>query len=177
VRALFAAILISALVANAAAATTIQYQVVDLPDTTPGLDLWQYQYTLSGASLRAGQGFDVYFPVAAGFQFGALVAPQLAPSSDWDVLAIQPDPALPADGLFDVVALVDSPLLGGPFTATFIWPGNGTPGPQSFEIFDEQLQVIESGTTTPVPEPATGLLLFASLIGAAAFSWRPRSRR
>jgi hypothetical protein len=175
-RAAFLAVLLSGLLSSAVGAATIQYRAIDLPDETPGLDLWEYQYTLSGVSLLAGQGFDVYFPVADGFQFGALVAPQLAPSSDWDVLAIQPDPALPADGLFDVVALVDAPSPGGPFTATFIWPGNGTPGPQSFEIFDEQLQVTESGVTTLVPEPATAALLLAGLIGAAAFARAPTRR-
>lgn len=129
-------------------AASIEYRAIDLPDATPGEDLWEYRYTLSGVSLLSGQGFDVYFAVANGFLFRDLVDPQLGPSSDWDVLAIQPDPGLSFDGLFDAVALVDAPSLSVDFISTFIWGGTGTPGAQRFEVFDEQLQVIESGTTT-----------------------------
>ena len=144
---------------------TIRYEAVDLPDSVPGEDLWQYHYSVSGASLLSGQGFDVYFALSDGFLFGDLVAPQSAPSSDWDVLAIQPDAGLAADGLFDVVALVDDPSPGAEFLSTFIWRGTGTPGSQPFEVFDEQLVVTESGTTTPVPEPATIGLVLMAVIG------------
>ena len=149
---------------SAPAAAIMTYQVQNL---VPAEDVWQYRYTLTGVSLLAGQGFDVYFPVADGFQFGDLVDPQTGPSSDWSVLAIQADPSIPADGLFDVIALVDHPALTGVFTSTFIWrAGSGigapTPGPQYFEIHDEEFNVTESGTTV-APEPGSAALVLAAL--------------
>ena len=147
-----------------ARAASITYQVADLPDSAPGEDLWQYTYGLSGAALAAGQGFDVFFAVADGFEFGDLVGPQTGPDPDWDVLAIQADPGLGADGLFDAVALVDDPPLAGTFTSTFIWRGAGAPGAQHFELFDEQLQVTESGTTRPMPVPEPSACLPAALV-------------
>lgn len=39
----------------------IQAQAINLPDSAPGQDLWQYRYTVSGYSFPAGHGFDVYF--------------------------------------------------------------------------------------------------------------------
>jgi hypothetical protein len=157
--------------AVSAAGAMIQYEAVDLPDTVPGEDLWQYHYTVSGYSLLAGQGFDVFFAVADGFQFGDLVDPQTGPSSDWDVLAIQADPGLPADGLFDVVALVDDPAPGATFVSTFIWRGTGAPGAQHFELFDEQFAITESGTTTPLtvaPEPTLFGLAVIGLLAIGA---------
>jgi len=149
-----------AVCAGGARGASISYQATDLPDTVPGQDLWQYQYSLSGTSLSAGEGFDVFFALADGYQFGDLVDPLTGPSGEWDVLAIQADPGLPADGIFDAVAIVNDPISTAPFTAAFIWRGTGTPGAQHFEIFDSSFTVTESGTTAPEPT-ATALVLVA----------------
>ena len=34
---------------------TFRFEVVDLADTTPGQDLWEYSYQVSGLTLTAGQ--------------------------------------------------------------------------------------------------------------------------
>jgi hypothetical protein len=167
--------------ASHAFGASITYSAVDLADSVPGDDLWEYRYSLGAewAALLAGQGFDIYFAVADGFEFGDLVAPQMSSSPDWDVLAIQADPALPADGLFDAVALVDSPDFTGTFIATFIWRGNGEPGAQYFEVFDEQLNVTESGMTqlASVPEPKTVGVALMAVLATLAVTRRPSRRR
>ncbi len=77
---------------------------------------------------------------------------------------------MPDDGIFDAMALVDNAETDF-FSIAFHWLGDGVPGSQTFEIYDENFTLIEQGiTTTPVPEPTTllllgfGLLSFASLI-------------
>jgi hypothetical protein len=160
-----AAVVITGLMLASAAsgAATIHYTVTDLPDVKPGEDLWQYHYSVSGVSFLSGQGFDIAFAVDDGFQFGDLVDPQSGPSSDFDVMAIQPDPEIPADGLFDAAALVDAPSLTGDFISTFIWRGAGTPGAQTFTLFDTDFSIFETGTT--VPEPVVGLLVLPLVAG------------
>ena len=55
-------------------ATHIDYETEDLADTTPGEDLWQYRYDLSGLSSEA-EGFDIYFRLTDGFHLGDLSNP------------------------------------------------------------------------------------------------------
>jgi hypothetical protein len=163
------------LAASASAGTTIHFTVTDLPDVNPGEDLWQYRYSVSGVSFLSGQGFDIAFAVGDGFQFGDLVPPQSAPTADFDVMAIQPDPSIPADGLFDAVAQVDSPSLTDDFVSTFIWRGTGTPGAQTFTLFDTDFSVFETGTT--VPEPEAALLVFPLVAGLGVCRFGRRTRR
>ena len=42
-------------------AATFRFEVVDLADTTPGQDLWEYRYTVTGLALTTGQGFTIFF--------------------------------------------------------------------------------------------------------------------
>lgn len=153
-----------------AEAGTITYEAIDLADTTPGEDLWQYSYMLSGFTFPLGFGFDLFFPLSQGYLFGDLETDPPEPNADWDVISIQPDQNLPADGFLDALALVNNASLADPFTIAFIWNGTGTPGTQLFEIFDDTFAVIDGGVTvpaggtTPVPEPGT-LLLFATGMG------------
>ncbi len=139
-------------------ATIIVYSANDLVDTTPGEDLWQYSYQVSGLVQTAGHGFTIFFDPA---DYTALQAtpPQVSP--DWDVLSIQPDVILPADGFLDALALVDSPDNGVFFTIEFVWQRSGSPGSQLFDIYDPSFATIESGTT--VPEPNLAFLLVAAL--------------
>jgi hypothetical protein len=155
-----------------ARAGTITYQATDLTDTTLGEDLWQYSYILSGFNFGPNFGFDIFFPLSVGYLFGDLQANPLAPNADWDVVTLQPDPSLPDDGALDALALVNNPSLADAFTIAFIWRGNGTPGAQPFEIFDDTFAVIDEGITipaggTPVPEPTSIVLL----LSGAALLW------
>ena len=45
-------------------------------------------------------------------------------NADWDVIAVQPDPALPADGFFDALALSPGASLSDPFAIAFVWLGS-----------------------------------------------------
>lgn len=155
-----------------ARAGTISYQATDLTDTTPGQDLWQYSYLLNGFNFGLNFGFDIFFPLSDGFLFGDLENDPPEPNTDWDVVSVQPDENLPADGFLDALALVNSPSLAAPFTITFIWRGTGAPGSQPFEIFDDTFTVIDEGSTipadgTPVPEPSAFVLFFSG----AALLW------
>lgn len=42
-------------------ASAIQFNVIDLTDTTLGEDLWWYQYHIDGFTFSPDQGFTVYF--------------------------------------------------------------------------------------------------------------------
>jgi hypothetical protein len=145
------------------AATIIEYEVFDLPDPVPGQDRWEYRYYVSGLTVfEPNPGFSIWFDRA---RFEQLELPS-PPNSDWDVIVLQPDLALPADGIFDALALVQSASLNQPFEVRFALL-SGTPGSQPFHInqFDSQgnfVAILESGNTIPrVPEPGTVWLLLA----------------
>jgi len=147
-------------------ATTISYQATDLADITPGQDLWQYTYSVSGYVFNQNYGFTVLFDYSL---YSNLEDPPPFVNNDWDPIVLQPDPSLPADGTYDALALVNSASLADPFTVSFVWLGIGTPGSQPFQVFDPNFETIESGRTTSgaaaIPEPATLLLLGPGLIG------------
>lgn len=153
-----------------AAALEIQYEV-ELEDGGPGpTPLWRYTFTLSSASFRAGEGFTVLFHPE---ECETVFAPSSA-SPDWDVLALAPDPLLPDFGIFDALALVDSPDTRVSFAVLAAFTGGGTPGSQPFVHYASDFSPLATGTTVPagVPEPG-GLLLFAAvLLGAASIARR-----
>jgi len=159
-------------------AATITYETTDLVDTTPGEDLWQYRYLVSGFTFPLNFGFDILFPLSEGYLFGD-IRNTPPPNGDWDTVALQPDPALPDDGRYDALALVNNASLASAFVADFIWRGTGTPGSQPFEIFDDTFAVIDEGRTIPaggtlVPEPTT---LVLSLSGVALLWGSKQMRR
>ena len=147
-------------------ATTISYQATDLADTTPGQDLWQYSYSVSGYTFNQNYGFTVLFDYSL---YSNLEDPPPFVNSDWDPIVLQPDLVLPADGTYDALALVDNASLADPFTVSFVWLGSGPPGSQPFQVYDPNFETIEEGRTTSgaaaIPEPATLLLLGPGLIG------------
>lgn len=167
---------------GAVAATTIEYRATDLTDLVVDEDLWRYEYRVSGRSFFVDLGFDVYFPVAGGFQFEDL-GQALPANADWDVFDLQPDAALPADGAYDALALVDAASLAGFFSIDFIWRGTGAPGSQPFEIFDAStpgaFSILEAGRTVPlrdggqVPTPGSLGLLLGGLAVMGALRRRP----
>jgi hypothetical protein len=145
-------------------AGTILYEPEDLFDTTPAQDLWQYTYTVSDYSFDMDHGFTVYFDYVL---CSDLESPPPAVNADWDPIVWQPDLLLPDDGAYDARALSDGASLSDSFVVSFVWLGSGVPGPQTFEIYDPDFNRIELGQTTPVPIPATILLLGSGLCALA----------
>ena len=152
-------------------AAVIYFKATDLANTTPGQDLWQYSYTVSGLALAAGQGFSIQFIPAL---YKTLQSPPPTVNGDWDVLALQPDVALHSSVIYDALALRSNPSLGDFFTVTFIWLGTGTPDAQAYTVYDTNFSTVSQGQTTSVPEPATALLI---LSGFALAVLHPRHRR
>ena len=151
-------------------ASTVEFLAIDLTDTTPGEDLWRYDYTVTG-SFQQAWFFDVLFDASL---YRTLKDPS-APNLDWDAIILQqPNPGElpPFDrGIFDAFALINNPSLSGSFSVSFIYLGPGTPGSQMFEVFDAGANSVETGLTSPlageVPEPATAALVGFGLIACA----------
>ncbi len=152
-------------VANPLNAANIFYEAVDLTDTTPGEDLWKYNYTVSNHSFDMDFGFSVFFNPS---NYVFLEDPAPFVNSAWDILILQPDTLLPGDGVYDALALVNNPSLLDTFSLSFVWLGTGTPGSQSFELYDNAYNVTEAGITrsnsTNVPEPTTIFLLGSGVL-------------
>jgi hypothetical protein len=115
-------------------ATTIQFTATDLNDTLgPGGDLWQYSYAVSGFTFPMNYDFSILFSPNL---YRDLENPP-PPVTAWDVLTLQPDPALPADGLYDALALVDNASLANPFTVRFLWLGGEWHNPWSTAVHNQ----------------------------------------
>lgn len=144
---------------------TIQYLATDLADTTPGQDLWRYDYTVGGFNFQQNQGFSVFFNHTL---YTGLQNPPPPVNADWNVLSVQPDVGLAQPGYYDAQAVNNMPSLSDPFTVNFVWLGQGAPDSQPFTIYDMNFATIASGQTVPVPEPqafwlgGVGLLLLLS---------------
>jgi hypothetical protein len=162
-------------------AAVIEFEAVDLMDLVVGQDLWEYRYFVSDQVFDVNQGFSVYFDFTL---YAALQSPPPPVNGDWDVLTIQPDPALSSDGIYDVLALTAGASLANPFVVSFVWLGGALgPGSQPFTInsFDPlgNITFLQSGQTVPrtlsqVPEPSTLLLLSTVLPGLIALRRRRR---
>jgi hypothetical protein len=111
---------------------------------------------LDASSLAWSFGFSIFFDWT---MYAELESPPPAAGSDWDIITLQPDVNLPDDGLYDALALVSGASLSQPFTVTFVWLRQGSPGSQPFAIYDPSFQTIEAGTT--VPEPSVLILAMA----------------
>jgi hypothetical protein len=178
-----AAILVAA--ARSASATVIEFQATDLTDLVSGDDLWMYRYFVSDFVFAADQGFSISFDTAL---YRNLQDPPPSVGADWDLLAIQPDLALPSAGLYDALALVDGASLAQSFTLSFTWLGvaGSEPGSQAFTVnqfdaagniilpFLEVGQTIPFGQTSLVPEPSTLLLVGSGLALALRRRRRPQ---
>jgi hypothetical protein len=156
----------------------IRFEAVDLADVVPGEDRWQYEYVVSDYMFEVDQGFSIYFDPAL---YANLQDP-LEVNADWDVIAVQPDPALPADGFFDALALSPGASLSDPFAIAFVWLGSPgtTPGPQPLTVnqfsASGELSILETGRTTRNGVPAPPALPLLA-IGGAALALRHRRQR
>src|SRR5205807_5157582 len=64
----------------------------------------------------------------------------------------------------------NNPSLSNLFNIRFVWLGTGTPASQPFTVYDTNFSTLSSGQTSPVPEPATPLLLFVGFAVVAMVS-------
>jgi hypothetical protein len=155
--------------------------VTDLADTSPGQDLWRYDYTVSGRTFLQSEFFDIFF---SSTLYATLTSPT-GPSADWDVAILQqptPGNLPPFDrGMFDAFALTANPSLSGVFSVNFVYLGGGTPGSQPFVIFDASANIVESGVTsvagTTVPEPSMSIPFSFGLIAWAIYFRRKSAVR
>ena len=173
IRSLLSVVLAATFLTHVRAQGFIQFQAIDLADTTVGQDLWQFQYSLGGFDFQAGQGFSIFFDPQL---YTNLQNPQPDPSSIWSCIVVQPDVILQQPGFFDSQALVNSPSLADIFQVDCVWLGQGTPGPQFFSIYDVNFSTISGGSTvTGVPEPQVLSFLSLSILGL--WTWRYRFSR
>ena len=116
-------------------------------NAAPGQDLWEYRYTVSGFTYPQDFGFTVFF---AQDRYSDLEDPPPPVNADWDVLTLQPIPAIPADVAYDALALVANPSLADLFTVSFVWlgPAGTQPGAQPFEVYELDL----TGSVIDIPE-------------------------
>ena len=145
---------------TAVLATTIEFEATDLADVNAGEDLWHYSYRVSDFVFDSDSGFTIFFDYQL---YGPLLAAEFV-NADWDVLMIQPDLALADDGFYDALAQSDDASLADSFAMTFVWLGPGSPGAQPFEVYGPGFETLETGTTAPIPEPTTALLILVGLL-------------
>lgn len=156
-----------------AGAAQIVYSQVHLADNR-----WQLNFTVTAGSAEHIGEFSIFFTPA----WYANLALDAAPAG-WDVIAVQPDAALPADGYLDGLALAGglaNATLGG-FALSFDYLGAGAPAGQRFEIVDPvTFATISSGMTQPissVPEPGSAAMLAGGLALLMAASRRAQRRQ
>lgn len=157
------------LAASVTAASNATAAVITYELTADTGNRWIYQYTVSAAaSDPVIEEFTVFFDPA---RYANLLLVSAVPG--WDLLAIEPDPALPADGFFDALALTGGIAPGssvGGFSISFEFIGNGRPGEQAFDIVDPvSFATISSGFTrldeeVELPESGTAWLMLVPLL-------------
>jgi len=145
------------ILASVAQAITIRYEVVNLPDTVPGEDLWQYTYHVSDHTFSEGHGFTIYFSHATVDQ---VETPPPAVNADWELVVWQPDFNIPDDGAYNAVSVtsnVDGASLADGFTVSFVRLGAVKPDSQFFDVFvKEPFQLLETGVTVPLTGDVNG---------------------
>lgn len=157
-KSLLTAALMSLSIIGSVHATNVAYSLESLSGSE-----WRYLYTIDNNTLMQSiDEFTLYFDPTRY----ANLAVQSSPSN-WDSLVVQPDNAIPADGYFDSLSLTNGiapgAILSG-FSVMFTYLGIGTPGPQPFDIVDAAFNVIDSGVSTPVPEPTTAWLFVGGIL-------------
>ncbi len=163
--------LLAVLLAGPAQAVTIVFQAIDLADVTPGKNLYRYSYSVVDFSYSTQFGVSVVFDPTL---YASLASPPPPVGPEWDVVALQPDPELPADGSYDARRVAGSTATAT-FTIDFVWLGAGVPGSQPFVVYDPAFATVASGQT--VPEPDVGVMLWIGAGAIAVLRRRGRSPR
>jgi hypothetical protein len=146
---------------------------IDLSTPGPtGGELWQYSYTFQNYVPQQNVAIEILFDPLL---YTDLQDPPPAVSG-WSIVALQPDPDFADPGRYSAMALENNAPLTGPFTVTFAWLGQGTPGsqPVQYNQFDSNGNFIatlatDETDTDPVPEPATALLIGSALVAAGLY--------
>lgn len=143
--------LLSLALGQGAAAATVNSVFTPL-----GGNSWTVDFTVLADGTPASlSGFTVFFAETDFSNLQVLGSPV-----SWDSLVAQPDAGIPAAGFFDSVMLNRSLGLSagqsqGGFAVSFDYLGASAPGSLHYEITDENFQLLASGQTAVVPEPAT----------------------
>ena len=153
------------------AALSAQAAQISSQFTALGGGQWQLDLALLAEPGDAAfNGFTVYLPYGDADSLVPLAAP-----AGWDVLSWQPDAALQAGGAYDAwtggAAVVVGALQSG-FSLTLNWTGLAAPAAglafDTYWLDDQGFSLVGSGRSVaaapvPVPEPASHLLVLASL--------------
>ena len=158
------------------AGPSVSYTATNLPDITSGVDLWRYEYTVTGP-------VDLYGGVTLHFAYGQYSG-LTDPNNPSDLSQPLTEPVSSSfDGLvtdtFPLVALGAANTAS--FQVDFTWLGTGTPGAQQYEVFDGGFVTVGGGNTTVtgaliVPEPS-GIALLAVALAALALAHGTSRRR
>jgi hypothetical protein len=165
-------IAVGGLTAGVAQAAVVTADFTNLPDAILGQDLWEAAYSFSGMSFAAGQGFTLYYAHDSYRNLTSIIPPN---HPGWDLLVVQPDPGVLADGFFDGLAVVNNPPLADPFLVTFVWlGGRAGPGQQPYETYDTSggFRITGNGMTVPVPEPPQTAMALGLALAAGALLFR-----
>ncbi len=159
--------------AGAASALTISFTAVNLANTSPGQDLWRYQYTLNGAVSQ----FDVIRLSFDDQLYGTLSNGQPSTSTS---LQVQPllQPATGIDGSFALRVIGPSTVYSdrSGVSVDVVWKGVGTPGAQPFALLSQSGATLLTGTTSTVPEPTGTAMMALGLLWLASRQARRRGR-
>jgi hypothetical protein len=164
--------------APAAAEIQILYQVEDQANRKTGGDTWRYTYTVTGRAFAEFEGFAISFEPDLADSL-TLVS---YPTPEWDANVAQPEPSFVQPGFLLAQASRNLPASAWQFAVDFVWLGEGTPGPQHYQLFDADLNVLDPPGTLatvagPIPEPQTYLLMLAGFTLLAALTRRRRIGR
>jgi hypothetical protein len=153
--------------------TPVSATIITTELSNVGGNSWQAEYTVDNNTLGSNiEEFIIWFDLGLYNNISIVSAP-----IGWDALTIQPDPMLPDDGSYDMLALnlgiSSGDFLDG-FNITFDWLGGNASMSQYFEIIDPNTwSIIDSGqttiATTAVPEPSSMMLLAFGVMGVFGF--------
>ena len=153
--------------ASPGGAASVSHIVVNLSDVTVGEDLWEYDFTLQGP-LPLFNSVNLLFGPDTHSQISVLGN---ATPADLELALSPPAPGLGTDILLAQGDLPASFI--GTVALSFVWTGTGTPVTVDYEVVDENFNVLESGLSNPVPEPASWALLLAGITALLVGLRRP----
>jgi hypothetical protein len=142
-----------------ASAATVRLAVEDLGD-----DFFRFHYSVSGFEFLRNQELAIDFDPELYLGLSNAAVPE-----GFDVLLFQPSDPPGAFGRYSAAALIDVPVLSGPFSVDVRTVPSWSPGVQNFAInqLDEQgviVSTIATGVISFVPEPATWELIAAGML-------------